>query len=73
MLKGVLNVAGWLFVLFAGVAVSARFSGADDSLSRVNQVRIMDLSAAAFAFGLIFLALAAIITRLDALLAKRAE
>lgn len=73
MLKGVLNVAGWLFVLFAASGLVAHVSGADAALSPLNQVRLMDLSVAAFSFGIIFLALAGIITRLDALLAKREE
>ena len=71
MLRGVLNVAGWLFLLFAILMVILRFTEATTALSHRNQVRASDLGALAFAFGLIFLALAAIISRLDALLEKR--
>ncbi|WP_417625514.1 hypothetical protein [Pararhodobacter aggregans] len=74
MLKGMLNVFGWFAIISAACNIAIRVAGSDEFLrTYAGASRNLNPGFALLAVGLIFLALAAIITRLDTLLAQREE
>ncbi|MCA0203480.1 MAG: hypothetical protein LCH92_03995 [Proteobacteria bacterium] len=74
MLKGVLNVLGWFAIISAACDIAIRVAGSDEFLrTYAGASRNLNPGFALLAVGLVFLALAAIISRLDALLAEREE
>jgi len=69
MLKLALGISGWLAILAGVFNGAVRLFGTSESVARyAGNSRDLDLSITVIAFGLILIALASIIARLDQLL-----
>lgn len=68
MLKLILNISGWFAIIVAGSGGYIRLFADDHVVRRYAGSRDLDTVLTILVFGLIFLALAAIIARLDKLL-----
>ncbi|PVE47971.1 hypothetical protein [Pararhodobacter aggregans] len=74
MVKALLYLVGWLAVLVASTGIAIRVAGSDAMVRQyAGGSRNLDFTFYLLVVGLIFLALAAILTRLDTLLAQREE
>ncbi len=73
MLKFALNILGWFGIFVGLMGILFRYFPPDEADPRISSAQALNLSVGVLAFGLIFLALAAIIARLDNLLAEPNE
>jgi hypothetical protein len=71
MLKSILNIIGWIAIISAGFNGAIRLFADDQAVRRLaGSSRDLDIVLTVLVVGLIFIALAAIIGRLDKLLTR---
>lgn len=74
MVKALLYLVGWLAVLVASTGIAIRVAGSDALVGQyAGGSRNLDIGFYLLVVGLVFLALATVISRLDALLAQTEE